>query len=87
MLFREGEEELNNLISHYSVLDVEYEDPQKHCRDCVDLIKQQDPEKKMKALIKTIQEAESRGDTATIARLIEEQSELSKRPGRKIPGR
>ncbi|HSQ77346.1 MAG TPA: DNA primase [Nitrospirota bacterium] len=87
MLFRDGEEELNNLISHYSVLDVEYEDPQKHCRDCVDLIKQQDPEKKMKALIKTIQEAEARGDTETSMRLIEEQSALSKRPGRKIPGK
>jgi hypothetical protein len=87
MLFRDGEEELNNLISHYSVLDVEYEDPQKHCRDCVDLIKQQDPEKKMKALIKTIQEAEARGDADMIVRLIEEQNELGKRPGRKIPGK
>jgi DNA primase len=86
-LFRDGDEELNNLISHYSVLEVEYEDPQKHCRDCVDLIKQQDPEKKMKTLIKAIQEAEVRGDTATIARLIEEQNELGKRPGRKIPGK
>jgi DNA primase len=86
-LFRDGDEELNNLISHYSVLEVEYEDPQKHCRDCVDLIKQQDPEKKMKTLIQAIQEAEVRGDTATIARLIEEQNELGKRPGRKIPGK
>jgi DNA primase len=86
-LFRDGEEELNNLISHYSVLDVEYEDPQKHCRDCVDVIKQQDPEKKMKALIKSIQEAEARGDSEMIVRLIGEQNELGKRPGRKIPGK
>jgi DNA primase len=86
-LFREGDEELNNLISHYSVLDVEYEDPQKHCRDCVDLIKKRDPEKKMKALVRAIQEAEARGDGAGLSRLIEEQKELSKRPGRRIPGK
>jgi DNA primase len=86
-LLTEGDEELNHLISHYSVLEMEYEDPQKHCRDCVDLIKQQDPEKKMKLLYKAIQEAEARGDSATTARLMEEQQELSRRPGRKIPGR
>jgi DNA primase len=87
MLIRDGEEELNNLITHYSVLDVEYEDPQKHCRDCVDLIKKRDPEKKMKTLVKAIQEAEARGDAEMITRLIEEQNELGKRPGRKIPGK
>lgn len=86
MLFRDGEEELNNLISHYSVLDVEYEDPQKHCRDCVDLIKQKDPEKKIKSLIKAIQEATARGDRAEFIRLTKEQQELSRRLGRRIPG-
>jgi DNA primase len=79
--------ELNHLISHYSVLEMDYDDPQKHYQDCVDLIKQQDPEKKMKLLYKAIQEAESRGDSATTARLMEEQQELSRRPGRRIPGR
>jgi DNA primase len=86
-LFLEGDGELNSLITHYSVLDMEYEDPQKHCRDCVDLIKKRDPERKMKALVKAIQEAEAQGDGAGLARLIEEQKELSRRPGRRIPGR
>jgi DNA primase len=81
-----GDEELNRLISYYSVLEMEYEDPHKHCRDCLDLIKQRDPEKKIKLLIKAIQEAEARGDSAMLARLIEEQNELTRRPGRRIPG-
>jgi hypothetical protein len=83
----EGDAELNHLISHYSVLEMDYEDPHKHCQDCVDVIKQKDPEKKMKLLYKAIQEAEARGDSATTARLMEEQQELSRRPGRRIPGR
>jgi DNA primase len=83
----EEDEELNHLISHYSVLELDYEDPQRHCRDCVDLLKQQSPEKKMKLLYKAIQEAETQGDTKTVARLMEEQQKLSRRPGRKIPGR
>jgi DNA primase len=83
----EGDEELNRLISYYSVLEMDYDDPQKHYQDCVDLIKQRDPEKKIKLLIKAIQEAEDRGDSATTARLMEEQQELSRRPGRRIPGR
>ena len=83
----EGDAELNHLISHYSVLEMDYEDPHKHCQDCIDVIKQKDPEKKMKLLYKAIQEAEARGDSATTARLMEEQQELSRRPGRRIPGR
>ncbi|HUK99395.1 MAG TPA: DNA primase, partial [Nitrospirota bacterium] len=86
-LLTEGDVELNQLISHFSVLDLNYEDPQKHCRDCVDRIKQQDPEKKIRLLVKAIQEAETRGDSATVARLLGEQNALSRRPGRKIPGR
>ena len=58
----------------------------KSCQDCVDLIKQQDPEKKMKLIVKAIKEAEARGDSTELARLIEEQQELSRRPGRRIPG-
>jgi DNA primase len=86
-LLREEDEELKNLISHYAVLDMVYEDPEKSFQDCVEVIKQKDPEKKMKLLIKAIQEAEAQGDVATIKRLTEEQQELSRRPGRKIPGK
>lgn len=82
----EGDEELNNLISYYSVLELVYDDPEKSCQDCVDLIKQQDPEKKMKQIVKEMKEAEARGDSATLVRLNEEQRELSRRPGRRIPG-
>ena len=60
---------------------------QKRCQDCVEVIKQKDPEKKMKLLIKAIKEAEARGDRAEFVRLIEEQQELSRRPGRRIPGK
>ena len=89
-LLREDDEELNGLLSYYAVLEMVDENPEKSCRDCVDFIKQQDPEKKMKLLIKSMQEAEARGDSATIQRLTEEQNELGKRPGRKhgrrVPG-
>ena len=89
-LLRDGDEELKSLISHYTVLEREDDDLLKSCKDCVDFIKQQNPEKKMKALIKNMQEAEARGDAATIARLTEEQNELGKRPGRlhgrRVPG-
>ena len=82
----EGDEELNHIISHYSVLEMVYDDPEKSCQDCVELIKQQDPEKKMKHIIRAIKEAELRGDRAELVRLIEEQQDLSKRPGRRIHG-
>ncbi len=59
-------------------------DPDKSCQDCVDIIKQQDPEKKMKLLAKAIQEAEAQGDAGVLARLMDEQNELSKRPDRKL---
>jgi DNA primase len=82
----EGDEELNNMISYYSVLELVYDDPEKSCQDCVDLIKQQNPEKKMKQIVKEMKEAEARGDRATLVRLNEQQKELSRRPGRRIPG-
>jgi DNA primase len=85
-LSRDGDEELKNLISHYSVLEMVYDDPEKSCLDCVELIKQQDPEKKMKHIIRAMKEAELRGDSAELVRLIEEQKVLSKRPGRRIHG-
>jgi hypothetical protein len=86
-LLRDEDEELKNLISHYAVLDMVYDDPAKSFQDCVEVIKQKDPEKKMKLLVKAIQEAEARGDRAEFVRLNEEQQELSRRPGRKIPGK
>jgi DNA primase len=85
-LLSEGDEELNSLISHYSVLEADYEDLQKHCEDCVELIKQRDPAKKMNLLWKAIREAETRGDANEVSRLLREQNELYKRPDRKIPG-
>jgi len=86
-MLRDGDEELKSLISHYTVLDRVDENQEKSCRDCVDLIKQKDPEKKIKSLIKAIEEATARGDRAEFIRLTEEQKELSRRPGRRIPGR
>jgi DNA primase len=81
-----GDEELNHIISHYSVLEMVYDDPEKSCEDCVELIKQHDPEKKMKHIIRAMKEAELRGDSSELVRLIEEQKDLSKRPGRRIHG-
>lgn len=85
-LIQDGDEELNSLISHYSVLEMNYHDPHKHCKDCVDIIKQQNHAKRMKALITEIKNAEVRGDSAELTRLIEEQNRLGRKPGRRIPG-
>jgi DNA primase len=83
-LLRNDDEELNNLILHYSVLETDYDDPQKHCRDCIDVIKQKDPEKKMKHLLKAIEEAAAKGDWTEYHRLLVEQNLLGKRPDRKL---
>ena len=83
-LLRNGDEELNNLILYYSVLETDYDDPQKHCRDCVDVIKQKDPEKKMKHLLKAIEEAAANEDWTEYRRLLAEQNLLGKRPDRKL---
>ncbi len=85
-LLREGDEELNALFSHYAVLEMVYEDPQKHCRDCMELLKQQDPEKQMKQIVKALKEAEEQGNTEEYKRLLEMQQQLCRRPGRRIPG-
>jgi DNA primase len=85
-LLIEGDADFNTVVLHYSVLEMDYDDPHKHCLDCVDLIKQQDPEKKMKSLVKAIKEAEAKGDWQEHRRLLEAQGQLSKRPGRRIPG-
>jgi len=86
-LLQEEEHEVNRLISHYSVLEMNYDDPEKHCRDCVDLLKQQNPEKKIRLLVREIREAETQGDETLVLRLMQEQNELIKRPGRRIPGK
>ena len=85
-LMREGDEELNWLFSHYAVLEMEYDDPKKHCQDCIDAIKQQDPEKKMKQIVKALKDAEAQGNSPEYKRLLEIQQQLSRRPGRRIPG-
>jgi DNA primase len=85
-LLREGDEEIRNLISHYSVLEMVYDDQAKSCSDCIDFIKQKDPEKRMKQLPKAIDEAAAAEDWETYRRLLEEQSQLGRRAGRRIPG-
>jgi len=85
-LVREGDDELNALFSHYAVLDMVYEDPQRHYRDCVALLKQRDPERKMKEIVKALREAEQQGNRTEYLRLLEIQQQLSRRPGRRIPG-
>ncbi len=90
LLLRDGDDELKKLFSYYAVLEMVDENMEQSCKDCVDFIKQQDPEKKMDALKKAILEAEARGDAAATRRLLEEQNELGKRPGRimgkRVPG-
>ncbi len=85
-LIQDEDEELSSLISHYSVLEMDYHDPHKHCQDCVDIIKQQNHARRMKALITAIKNAEVHGNSAELARLIEEQNRLGRKPGRRIPG-
>jgi DNA primase len=85
-LLREGDEEIRNLISHYSVLEMVYDDEAKSCNDCIDLIKQKDPEKRMKRLLKAIDEAAAAEDWEKYRQLLEEQSQLGRRAGRRIPG-
>ena len=47
---------------------MDYEDPEKHCDDCVDTIRQQNQVRKMKALIRAIKQAEAKGDKAELSR-------------------
>ncbi len=85
-LLNDNDAELNGLLTHYSTLDIDYSDPQKHCDDCVSVIKQQNYEKKIKTLTRAINEAVARGDLAEHRKLLEEQNQLCRRPGRRIPG-
>ncbi len=83
-LLSAGDDELNSLVSYYAVLEANYDDPQKHCQDCVDVIKQKDPEKKMKHLLRAIDDAAAKGDWTEYRRLLEEQNLLGRRPDRKL---
>ena len=76
LLFKDGDEELNRLVSHYSVLDTEYNDPARTGKDCVARIKQHGHARKMKALSVSIKEVEARGDRAGLRKLLEEQQRL-----------
>ena len=78
-LFAEGDDELNNLITHYSVLDAEYLDPEKTWSDCIERVKQQNHEASLKANARAIKEAEVRGDNPELGRLVEEQRRLSQK--------
>ena len=93
----EGDEELNRILSHYSVRELDWENESnssekeesknKSIRDCVTLIKQHDPESQIRDITKAIKEADEKGDREESQRLLELQRDLSKRPGRSIPGR
>jgi hypothetical protein len=80
----EGDDELNRLFSHYSVLETDYIDAgkagemEKTCSDCIDRMKQQGSSKKMKSLLTAIQAAESRGDRELL-RVLQEQLVTIKR--------
>jgi DNA primase len=78
-----GDDELGRLISHYSVLEIAYSDQtgtdqnqkvslEKTCADCVDRIRQHGSAKRMKSLLASIHEAESRGDKDRLRSLQEE---------------
>jgi DNA primase len=92
----EGDEELAKLITYYSVRELDWESEStstreeiknKSIKDCVHLIKQQDSEKKLNALSKALKEADEKGEWEEHRRLLEMQRDLSRRPGRSIPGR
>lgn len=83
-LLVDGDEELNGVILHYSVMDADYEDPEKHRLDCIEAIKQRNYEKRMKGIISAIKQAEARGDNAELSRLLHEQKELSRKRGRQM---
>ncbi len=91
-----ADNDLSKLFSFYAVLELDCEkqegqdrvraDKEKTCDDCLSTVKQADPEQKIKHIIKLIQEAEAKGDEKERCRLQAMQMELSRRPGRKIPG-
>jgi len=78
-----GDDELNRLISHFSVLEPSYSDLaatdrdqkvslDKTCADCVDRIRQHGSTKRIKSLLAAIHDAETNGDRERIRSLQEE---------------
>ncbi|OGW26654.1 MAG: DNA primase [Nitrospirae bacterium GWC2_57_13] len=78
-LLQGDDEELNHLISHYSVLDLEYQDPGRAQRDCVERLRQQGLARKMKEIGAAVKEAEARGDQERLRSLLDEQRRLAER--------
>ena len=91
-----SDDDLRRLFSFYSVLELECEkqeeqdrvssDKEKIYVDCMNHVKQTDPELKLKQITKLIHEAEKNGDEEERRRLQGIQMELIRRPGRRIPG-
>jgi DNA primase len=75
-LLREGDDELNRLISRFSMLDADCADQEKACRDCVEVVRQRNQEKAERALARSIQDAEARGDHQEVDRLQAERQHL-----------
>jgi DNA primase len=84
------DDELNKLISHYSVLEIAYSEHagtdqdrkvslEKTCADCVDRLRQHGSAKKVKSLIAAIHEAEARGDKERLRSLQEELVHMRRR--------
>lgn len=77
------DEELNNLVSHYTVLDAEYEGTS---AELVGRIRMQNHERRIREIERAIKAAEARGDVDEVNRLIEEQNKLGRKSGRWSPG-
>jgi DNA primase len=86
----EGDAELNRLISHYSVLEFAYGEPEgteqdrktsmeKTYADCIDRLRQHGSAKKVRTLIAAIHEAESRGDRERLRSLQEELVQMKRK--------
>ncbi|MHB8844873.1 MAG: DNA primase [Nitrospirota bacterium] len=85
-----GDDELNRLISHYSVLELAYSEQaetdqdrkaslEKTCADCVGRLRQHGSAKKVRSIIAAIQEAEARGDKERLRALQEELVQMRRR--------
>lgn len=75
-LAREEGGELAQIISRLVVMEAEYADPEKTCKDCVARIKEQWRARKMKAIVFAIKDAEAKGDKEALSRLLNEQKRL-----------
>lgn len=82
-LMEEADDELRQLISHFTVLDTDYEGTS---TELVDRIKLQNQERRIREIERAIRDAEARGDVDEVNRLIEEQNRLGRKSGRWSPG-